>query len=575
MRENAEEKDSSLCSESDVSFLKELLQGEQWWRLPLPGEWLGGVDGRRFELLEPMGCGGMGQVFRARDTTLGREVALKFLLPRPGFEELVLAEARAVARLDHENIVRIFDMAEWSRPPEQTRIPFLVMECLAGRSLARLLEHERPEFRRALAFFEAITTGLAHAHERGIVHRDLKPGNVFVTREGSLKLLDFGLSHLTVGSARAPLQPAGGTPAYMAPEQWLGEAQDARTDIWAAGVVLYELLTGELPFQGATLKELRERVVSPEPVPPVCLRYPELPRQVEALLATALAKEPARRFASARELLKGVSELRERLFGTGRGRPGPTAGSPPRRWVSLVSCRLSGLVEGETLLDARELTELERAFHGACLEVIERHGGSVVLSTSGEVLASFGWTQGHDDDAVRAVRAGFELSQGLRDTLQHILPHLPLSRLSVGGGVHTQRMAVGTLLPGESSKVAAVLARQAAPGILLVSHSTWRLVQGSFLGRFLGFQSFEEHSSHALLAAHQVLREREGSSKVESEQPFAWVAGVTAEATVRSQARIERAVQELVAKQVDGIASLIEKMVRRVLESTFTALEQD
>ncbi|HYO67354.1 MAG TPA: hypothetical protein VEU33_14860, partial [Archangium sp.] len=127
---------SEPALESGDSFLREVLQVEPSSRLPVPGQRLGGLDDRRFQLLEPMGRGGMGQVFRARDATLRREVALKFLLPRPGFEELALAEARAVARLDHENIVRIFDVAEWSHTPGQARVPFLVMECLEGESLA-------------------------------------------------------------------------------------------------------------------------------------------------------------------------------------------------------------------------------------------------------------------------------------------------------------------------------------------------------------------------------------------------------------------------------------------------------
>ncbi|MCY1073077.1 protein kinase domain-containing protein [Archangium lansingense] len=509
------EKDSSSwVSDSGDSFLQDVLHAEPSSRLPVPGQWLGGADGRRFELFEPMGRGGMGQVFRARDATLGREVALKFLLPRPGFEALVLAEARAVARLDHENIVRIFDVAEWSRVPGQLRVPFLVMECLEGESLARLLEHERPELRRALDLLKAIAAGLAHAHERGIVHRDLKPGNVFLTRQGAVKLLDFGLSHLTREPVRSALQLAGGTPAYMAPEQWRGEAQDARTDIWAAGVVLYELLTGELPFQGATPAELRARVTSSEPAPPVRVRHPELPRQVEALLATALAKEPARRFASALELREELRELRGRLFGTGREARGPST-ELQRRQVTLVSCQLSGFSEGGAPLDTEDVGELELAFHEASVEVIERNEGSVALSMGGEVLASFGWTQGREDDSERAVRAGLQLTRELRDTLQRRLPHLPLSGLSVRGGVHTELMVVGPRLQGEAPKVAAWLAHRGGPGELVVSDSTWTLVRLSFLGESLGAQDFEGLSGRMHLEAHRVSREREVASRFE------------------------------------------------------------
>ena len=199
--------------------------------------------------------------------------------------------------------------------------------------------------RRALEILEGICAGLAHAHERGLLHRDLKPGNVFLTREGTVKLLDFGLSHLMVASAGlSPHLAMAGTPAYMAPEQWRGEAQDARTDLWAAGVVLYEMLTGGRPFEGATVAELRERVLSEEPVPPVRARNPEVPPEVEVLLATALAKEPARRFPTARELRQELRELRARLAGPEPRTPGP--GSQQRRQVVLLSCQLTGLADG-------------------------------------------------------------------------------------------------------------------------------------------------------------------------------------------------------------------------------------
>ncbi|QRK10737.1 protein kinase [Archangium violaceum] len=498
----------SGASESGDSFLKEVLQVEPSSRLPVPGERLGGPEGGRFEILAPMGRGGMGQVFRARDETLRREVALKFLLPRPGFEELALAEARVVARLDHENIVRIFDVAEWSRTPGKDRVPFLVMECLEGESLAALLVRERPTLRRALELLEAIASGLAHAHERGIVHRDLKPGNVFLTREGTVKLLDFGLSHLAVEPVGSELQPAGGTPAYMAPEQWRGEVQDARTDIWAAGVVLYEMLTGEPPFLAATMGELRKRVTSPEPAPLVRMRHPEVPRQVEVLLATALAKEPARRFASALELREELRELRGRLFGAGRPER-EAAAEPQRRQVTLVSCQLGGLAEGGAALDAEDVGELELAFHEACVELVERHGGSVALSVGGEVLASFGWTQAREDDSERAVRAALQLTGELRDRLQRRLPHLPLSGLCVRGGVHTELMAVGTRLQGEAPNVAAWLARRAGPGGVVISESTWTLVRGAFLHEPLGAWSFEGLSGSVRMEAHRVLGERE------------------------------------------------------------------
>ncbi|MFY0583987.1 serine/threonine-protein kinase [Cystobacter fuscus] len=301
-------------SDFDDSFLRDVVDARRPPRMPLPGEQLGGRDGHRFQIRVPLGGGGMGQVFQAWDEELQRVVALKFLLPREGLTDLALQEARAIARLDHENIIRIFDVSEWVSAPGEPRIPFIVMECLRGESLAGMLKRERPDLRRALEILDAIAAGLSHAHERHIVHRDLKPSNVFISNEGKVKLLDFGLAHLLVsGTSSSPLMPTAGSPAYMAPEQWRGAPQDERTDIWAAGMVLYEMLTGKQPLTATSLQELAGQVTSDAPMPSVRECRPEIPRRVENLLATALAKDPARRFQSAWELREELHELQARL----------------------------------------------------------------------------------------------------------------------------------------------------------------------------------------------------------------------------------------------------------------------
>ncbi|WP_146210058.1 protein kinase [Vitiosangium sp. GDMCC 1.1324] len=506
--------------ESEDSFLKEVLQVERAPRLPVPGERLGGSDGRRYTVLGWMGGGGMGQVFRARDEVLGREVALKFLVARQGLEGAVLSEARAVALLNHENIVRIFDVAEWRGTPGGRGIPFLVMECLEGESLAALLKRESLQVERALEILDGIAAGLSHAHERHLVHRDLKPANVFLTRQGTVKLLDFGLSHLTPSCVARRLELAmAGTPAYMAPEQWRGEPQDARTDIWAVGVMLHEMLTGRLPHPSATLEELRAWVTSDEPVPPVRARRPEVPQEVEALLSTALARDPVRRFRTALELRAELHELRARL------RPGrETPRTSQRHQLTLMVFLLTGLTEGASSLDAEDVDEVALAFHEKSAEIIGQHGGLVALSMGGEVLACFGCPQRREADAERAVRAGLQLTRELRDTLQRKLPHLPLSGLSVRGGIHTEWVTVrvpemgspggGRLaIQGDAPRVAEWLARQAGPGDVFLGETTWKLVRGAFLTESFGLRVFEGLSGSLSLEAHRVRGERRMTSR--------------------------------------------------------------
>jgi len=471
------------------SFLSEVARVEAPLPVPLPGTRMGGREGHRFEILEELGGGAMGQVFRARDCELRREVALKFLLPRsarggqaPGSP--LWEEARAIARLDHENIVRLFDVREWSGTPWEPRVPFLVMELLEGESLASLLRRERPGLRRTLEILGGVAAGLAHAHAHHIVHRDLKPSNVLITREGRVKLLDFGLAHLMSGeSPLVPHLPTAGTPAYMAPEQWRGEGQDARTDLWAAGVLLYELLTGELPYPVISLQELRERVTSPEPVPSVRERVPELPEELERLVAALLAKEPERRLGSAAGLRERLLRLEAAL---GPWREAPTIVAPQRRQVTLVSCGLVVPPDLRERLDPEDTSEIQAAFQRWCAEVFQRYDGVIALSVGDEMLACFGYPTAREDDSERAVRAGLHLTRE-RPTEGPWLAH---PGLAVEVGIHTDTVVFDALplegqgrmptLQGEAPRMAATLARQAGPGAVVLGATTWKLVRGAF-----------------------------------------------------------------------------------------------
>lgn len=466
---------------------------------PARGTRLGGRDGQRFEILQELGAGGMGWVMRARDARLQRVVALKFLFPREELVDVALREARLIARLDHENIVRVFDVQEW-RPSEEQRIPFLVMECLEGESLSELMRRERLGLRRALELMSTIAAGLTHAHEHHIIHRDLKPSNVLLTRRGTVKLIDFGLAHLTQAStASTPLLPVAGTPPYMAPEQWRGEALDERTDIWGAGVMLYEMLTGELPFPDVSLKELRERILSPEPMPLLREHHPELPWALESLVAVALAKAPAKRLISAAELQEELRELEEHL------RPGPRPSitlAPERRQVTLVACQLEGLGGLSRELDPEDFGELEATFQRAFTKVIQQHGGFVTLAMGSEAQACFGYPVAHEQDSEFAVRAGLLLPSTIQDALQPRLFAQPQkSTLGVKVGIHTDRVVLdsgareaqggATRIQGEAPRLTARLAEESAPGEVLLSHETHVLVQRAFDTQPLGTRALD------------------------------------------------------------------------------------
>ncbi len=253
------------------------------------------------KVLEGLGRGGMGVVYRARQPGLNRDVALKMILAgahaSPAATARFRAEAEAVARLQHPNIVQVFRLGE------HDGLPYLVLEYVPGGTLARALDGTPMPPRRAAETAEVLARAMHHAHGQGVVHRDLKPGNVLLAADGTPKVADFGLAKLLEGGE--PLTPTGdvvGTPSYMAPEQAGGPARvGPAADVYALGAILYEMLTGRPPFRAETAQETLRQVVSEEPVPPGRLR-PRLSRDLETICLKCLEKAPAKRYASAEAL---------------------------------------------------------------------------------------------------------------------------------------------------------------------------------------------------------------------------------------------------------------------------------
>lgn len=269
-----------------------------------------------YEILSPLGAGGMGEVYRARDTRLGREVAVKVVNERLMDDTNARArferEARAVAALSHPNIVALHDVGY------EQGIAFAVMELLEGEGLDRRLARGRPSYAKAIEIAAAVADGLASAHARGFVHRDLKPANIFITADGFVKILDFGLAKadpFRSGEAAASMtaydtEPGTvlGTHAYMAPEQVKGDRADQRTDIFSLGCVLYEMLAGWLPFHGNTPAETLAAILRDQPL---ALEdgSPGIPPGIDALVGRCLEKDPDARFQSARDLAFALRAL--------------------------------------------------------------------------------------------------------------------------------------------------------------------------------------------------------------------------------------------------------------------------
>jgi eukaryotic-like serine/threonine-protein kinase len=270
----------------------------------------------RYEILSCIGVGGMGAVYRARDTRLERDVALKFLPAHRGAEALLLMEARTAAALDHVNVCTVHEIGETDDGRS-----FIAMALYEGQTLRERIRQGALSIDDTLDILQQIARGLGAAHARGIVHRDIKPGNVMVTEGGAVKLLDFGLA----GLADAGVGDGGVTPgtlAYMAPEQLRGESVGPWSDLWSVGVVAYEMLTGTHPFPGHEANAVRQAILEASPLPLSKLR-PEVPASLERIVLRLLQPELATRYASADELLADLERARAR--GSGRGRRWRTA----------------------------------------------------------------------------------------------------------------------------------------------------------------------------------------------------------------------------------------------------------
>jgi serine/threonine protein kinase len=259
-----------------------------------------------YEILGELGRGGMGVVYRARQQSLGRLVALKMLLPNSGAGAEELArfrrEAEAVAALRHANFVHIYDVGE------QDGRPFFVLEFVDGGSLASRLATLPPPPGEAARLLETLARAMHRAHQSGIVHRDLKPANILLMADGTPKIADFGLAKkLDAPGSQTRTGAILGTPSYMAPEQAQGRTSDIgpASDVYALGAILYEALTGSPPFQAYSLLDLLYQVVHQPPLPPSRLR-PDVPPDLERICLRCLEKDPAQRYASAADLAEDL-----------------------------------------------------------------------------------------------------------------------------------------------------------------------------------------------------------------------------------------------------------------------------
>jgi serine/threonine protein kinase len=376
-----------------------------------------------FEIIRELGRGGMGVVYEALERPLQRRVALKLLNPartqQPDAEERFLKEARNIAQLSHPSIIKIY------RAGVDDGRYFLALEYVEGRPLDNVLACERLTPAQNLAILRDVAEALAHAHQRGIVHRDVKPGNVFVRPDGRAVLGDFGLAK-DLDPSVSSLTAEGvvvGTPAYMSPEQALSQEPTPATDVYALGVLAFEMISGRVPFTADSAVSMLMKQIHEPPPPLVDLAPPGVPASLIELVQQMLEKTPARRPAdglvvsqrlAAVSLAGASSQASTIIEGVA---PDEQTGSRLEELELTVACFKWLDFAKETcqdLLPARVAFLLE-SWYRLARQSVHQHGGVIDRYVGGKITALFGYPQRHADHAQRA----FQAARALQDALQN------------------------------------------------------------------------------------------------------------------------------------------------------------
>ncbi|MBI2896118.1 MAG: protein kinase [Deltaproteobacteria bacterium] len=463
----------------------------------LPDPVVGRIIGGLYRVLNKLGEGGMGSVYRARAELRNTDVALKFLAPEyacdPTHKERFLREARAVKKVDHEHIIDIMDFGE-----TEDGLVYLVMELLTGEPLSHLIAHGPAPVYRTFAIVEQICRALIRAHELEVIHRDLKADNIFLeVRDGApdfVKILDFGLAHMAQELRLTTSGAVFGTPEYMSPEQARGRSVGPSSDLYSLGVITYELLTGRLPFEGiaADLMVMHMR----EPAPPPSRWVPELPTEAERVVMKLLSKEPGARHRDAHHLLEDVVAVREAAAAEAIPLVGPQkaltrritlddmpdpptawalraqifrrmteaayGGRPEPAWVAEAHVELGGLVEEATNLNA-EIARIAAQIDG------EQNRAKDVRNRLGFALDQLS----HDESRVRR---DIDDVLARRDRLGSRVTDAAADFERARRAVHLRESADSTVRP-ESGKTAHQLDLAVAYEVAGRRAATWRVAK--------------------------------------------------------------------------------------------------
>ena len=470
-----------LLAHDDEGVLDNLVQAFERPFAPPPSPYGPGAQFAQYTLEEHLGAGGMGVVYRARDTRLERTVALKFLSPAlvadPTAKRRFLAEARAAAALEHPNICTILEVGELDG-----RL-FIAMPYYKGQTVKELLTGGALGATQAVPIAIEVGRGLAAAHASGVIHRDIKPANIIVREDGVPAIVDFGVAKV----AQQNLTKTGvalGTISYMSPEQTRGEAVDHRSDVWALGVLLYEMITGNRPFRGATDQAVQLSIVNTDPdsISP----HIDGATGLEEVVERALEKDPADRWQSVQELVTALEQIRVGSVPS-EGTAGPRGGlmrKGERRQVSVLAFRLGDYDHLFDQLTPDAIDALLEQVRASVGDAVAAEGGFVHATSADRMECVFGIPTAREDDAMRAIRAALEARRRCEGILSGASggagrPVSLQAAIDVGVvAVHIDPGDTGPYRIGRSlMDRAARLASETEPGGILVSAECYRIIR--------------------------------------------------------------------------------------------------
>ncbi|HVO75643.1 MAG TPA: protein kinase, partial [Ignavibacteriaceae bacterium] len=448
-----------------------------------------------YKILQKLGEGGMGVVYLAEDTKLQREVAIKFLPTRQTQNEenkiRFIREARSASALNHPNVCIIHSLEEYKNPENNQTEHFIVMEFVSGLTLREKNREGPLKIQDAVYYSIQIAEALKEAHGKGIAHLDIKSDNIMINSQNQIKVMDFGLAKLKNSKEEALSGTTFGTAAYMSPEQAMGKPAGFASDIWSFGIVLYEMLTGKLPFIHNYEAAVIYSIINEDPLPPSCFRE-DINPELEKIILTCLQKEEEKRFENsekiitALKIIKNELELGDIKESLSREKTADLKKETEQKQAAIVYMKLSEFSELTEKAGHENIVWIIEEYSKRISEITQKYGGTVKKIDGSDILLYFGLPVTIENSSLKAVHAAIEIADSLfQFSRKSSLP----ADLKLNTGINTGMVIAGSIssgakieytVIGDTVEIASKLCQSARQSEILLGLGTYRYIKNYF-----------------------------------------------------------------------------------------------